>query len=55
MDLVSNPEVAEVFRKRTRIVRHLRRFLDERDFVEVETPMMHAVLGGAAARRCRGR
>jgi lysyl-tRNA synthetase, class II len=50
LDLVSNPEVIEVFRKRTRIVRHLRRFLDQRDFIEVETPMMHSLLGGAAAR-----
>jgi len=53
VDLVSNPEVIEVFRKRTRIVRHLRRFLDERDFIEVETPSMHTVLGGAAARPFR--
>jgi lysyl-tRNA synthetase, class II len=50
IDLVSNPEVIEVFRKRTRIVRHLRRFLDQRDFIEVETPMMHSLLGGAAAK-----
>ncbi|HJX53887.1 MAG TPA: amino acid--tRNA ligase-related protein, partial [Polyangia bacterium] len=53
LDLVSNPEVFEVFRKRTQIVRHLRRFLDQRDFIEVETPMMHTVLGGAAARPFR--
>jgi lysyl-tRNA synthetase class 2 len=53
VDLVSNPEVAEVFRQRTQIVRHLRRFLDERDFIEVETPSMHTVLGGAAARPFR--
>jgi lysyl-tRNA synthetase, class II len=50
LDMVSNPEVIEVFRKRNRIVRHLRRFLDERDFMEVETPMMHSLLGGAAAK-----
>jgi lysyl-tRNA synthetase class 2 len=50
IDLVSNPEVIEVFRKRTQIVRHLRRFLDQRDFLEVETPMMHSLLGGAAAK-----
>jgi lysyl-tRNA synthetase class 2 len=53
LDLVANPEVLEVFRKRTQIVRHLRRFFDERDFIEVETPMMHTVLGGAAARPFR--
>jgi lysyl-tRNA synthetase class 2 len=50
VDLIVNPEVREVFRKRSAIVRHIRRFLDAREFMEVETPMMHAVLGGAAAR-----
>jgi lysyl-tRNA synthetase class 2 len=53
VDLVVNPEVAEVFRRRSRIVQALRRFLDERGFLEVETPMMHAILGGAAARPFR--
>jgi lysyl-tRNA synthetase class 2 len=53
MDLVANPQVAAVFRKRSAIVRGLRRFLDSRDFLEVETPMMHSVLGGAAARPFR--
>jgi lysyl-tRNA synthetase class 2 len=53
VDLVANPEVREVFLKRSRIIRHLRRFLDGRDFVEVETPMMHSVLGGAAAKPFR--
>jgi lysyl-tRNA synthetase class 2 len=53
VDLVSNPEVREVFLKRTAIVKHLRRFLDARDFVEVETPSMHTILGGAAARPFR--
>src|SRR3954471_24863314 len=50
VDLVSNPEVREVFLKRTKIVRGIREFLDSRGFLEVETPMMHSVLGGAAAR-----
>ncbi len=50
VDLVVNPEVREVFRKRTAIVRHIRQFLDGRGYLEVETPMMHTVLGGAAAR-----
>jgi len=50
LDLAVNPEVRDVFRKRTRIVRGIRRFLDERDFMEVETPMMHPIIGGAAAR-----
>jgi lysyl-tRNA synthetase, class II len=53
VDLVANPEVREVFLKRTAIVRHLRQFLDARGFLEVETPMMHTVLGGAAARPFR--
>ena len=50
VDLVVNPEVREVFRKRSAIVRHIRQFLDARGYLEVETPMMHGVLGGAAAR-----
>ncbi len=50
VDLVANPEVADVFRKRSRLVRFLRDFLEERGFVEVETPMMHPLVGGAAAR-----
>jgi lysyl-tRNA synthetase class 2 len=50
VDLVVNPEVREVFRKRSAIVRSIRRFLDGRGFLEVETPMMHSILGGAAAR-----
>ncbi|HEX9662870.1 MAG TPA: lysine--tRNA ligase [Candidatus Binatia bacterium] len=50
VDLMVNPEVREVFEKRSRIVRQLRRFFEERDFLEVETPMMQAIPGGAAAR-----
>jgi lysyl-tRNA synthetase class 2 len=50
VDLVVNADVREVFRKRSAIVRHVRRFLDARGFLEVETPMMHSILGGAAAR-----
>ncbi len=49
LDLVANPEVKEVFLKRTAIVREIRRFLDSRGYVEVETPMMQAIPGGAAA------
>src|SRR5262249_11541627 len=41
VDLIVNGEVREVFRKRSQIVRGIRRFLDERGFLEVETPMMH--------------
>jgi lysyl-tRNA synthetase class 2 len=50
VDLIVNPEVREVFRKRTQIVRGIRHFLDARGFLEVETPMMHSIIGGAAAR-----
>jgi lysyl-tRNA synthetase class 2 len=49
-DLIANDEVAALFRKRSAIVREMRRFLDARDFVEVETPMMQPIAGGAAAR-----
>ncbi|HWM84199.1 MAG TPA: lysine--tRNA ligase [Kofleriaceae bacterium] len=50
LDLAFNPEVREVFRKRSRIVSGVRRYLDRNGFLEVETPMMHQVIGGAAAR-----
>ncbi len=50
LDLAVNPEVRDVFRKRSRIVSGMRRFFDGRGFLEVETPMMHTVIGGAAAR-----
>jgi lysyl-tRNA synthetase class 2 len=50
LDLLVNPEVREIFEKRSRIVRLLRRFFEDRDFLEVETPMMQSIPGGAAAR-----
>jgi len=50
VDLAMSPEVREVFRKRSLIVRGIRSFLDARGFLEVETPMMHSIIGGAAAR-----
>src|SRR5262249_49101187 len=50
VDLAVSPEVREVFRKRSAMVRGIRRFLDERGFLEVETPMMHPIIGGAAAK-----
>jgi lysyl-tRNA synthetase, class II len=50
VDLAVSPEVRDVFRKRSRIVRGIRQFLDARGFLEVETPILHSVLGGAAAR-----
>jgi lysyl-tRNA synthetase class 2 len=49
-DLIANPEVGELFRKRSAIVRSMRNFLDARSFLEVETPMMQPIAGGAAAR-----
>ena len=50
VDLVMNPEVREVFIKRSRLVQSLRRFMDGQGFVEVETPMMQPIAGGAVAR-----
>jgi lysyl-tRNA synthetase class 2 len=50
LDLMVNPEVREVFSKRTRIIQLLRAFLDGRGFLEVETPMMQPIPGGATAR-----
>ncbi|MBM3121823.1 MAG: lysine--tRNA ligase [Chloroflexi bacterium] len=49
-DLAVNPEVREVFRARARVIQAVRRFLDERGFVEVETPILQPLYGGAAAR-----
>ncbi|XOF33231.1 MAG: lysine--tRNA ligase [Candidatus Electrothrix sp. YB6] len=53
VDLIVNPEVRDTFRKRVKIIRLLRQFLTERGFLEVETPMMHPVPGGAAAKPFR--
>ncbi len=50
LDLIANPEVRRIFVVRSRIVASLRRQLEERGFIEVETPMMQPVYGGAAAR-----
>jgi len=50
VDLAVNPEVRETFVARTRIVRAIRRFLDERGFLEVETPVLQPLYGGASAR-----
>ena len=50
LDLMVNPEVRGTFRARAKIVQTLRRFLDDRDYLEVETPMMHPIAGGATAR-----
>jgi len=50
LDLIVNPEVRETFEKRTKIIQSIRRYLDERDFLEVETPVLSTIAGGAAAR-----
>jgi len=50
LDLIANPEVRDVFIKRTRIVSAIRRYLDARGFLEVETPVLQPLYGGAAAR-----
>lgn len=49
LDLISNESSRDIFRQRAAIVRGVRRFLEERGFLEVETPMMQAIPGGAAA------
>ena len=49
LDLIANPSSRATFLHRSAIVREIRRFLDERGFLEVETPMMQAIPGGAAA------
>ena len=50
VDLIVNPEVKEVFKKRSKIVTSLRNFLDSNEFIEVETPVLQPVYGGATAR-----
>ena len=50
LDLLVNPKVKEIFIKRTRVIQLIRQFLDARDFLEVETPMMQPIPGGATAR-----
>src|SRR2546430_11710369 len=50
LDLIANEDSRRVFLTRARIVQELRRFFDERGYTEVETPMMHPIAGGAAAR-----
>ena len=50
LDLISNPEVREIFKKRSLIVKTIRSFLDNEGFMEVETPILQTLAGGAAAR-----
>lgn len=50
VDLIVNPEVKETFAKRSKIIKAIRDYLDEKGFMEVETPILHGTAGGAAAR-----
>ncbi len=50
VDLIVNPEVKDTFVKRSAIIKEIRNFLDNRDYIEVETPVLHSIAGGAAAR-----
>jgi lysyl-tRNA synthetase, class II len=50
LDLIMNPRSRETLRRRSRIVASMRAYLNERDYLEVETPMLHAIPGGAAAK-----
>jgi lysyl-tRNA synthetase class 2 len=50
VDLIVNPQVREVFRKRTRIIRSMRELFDSRGYLEVETPILQPIPGGATAR-----
>jgi len=50
VDLLVNPEVKEVFVKRNKIMKGIRRFLDDRGYLEVETPILNTIAGGASAR-----
>merc|ERR1719183_1937516 len=50
LDMITNPDTRRTFTIRSKIISYVRRFLDERGFLEVETPMMNQVCGGAAAK-----
>ena len=50
LDLIANQRTREIFRTRSKVINLIRRFLDERDFLEVETPVLHPIAGGATAK-----
>ncbi|EIT84153.1 lysyl-tRNA ligase [Fictibacillus macauensis ZFHKF-1] len=50
VDLIMNPEVKNTFVERSKIIRSMRRYLDDHGYLEVETPTMHSIAGGASAR-----
>ncbi len=50
LDMIANPEVKEIFRKRSQLIRAVRDFLDDEGFLEVETPVLQPIYGGAAAK-----
>ena len=50
LDLIMNPEVRDIFVTRSNVIRSIRKYLDDKDFVEVETPMMNMIPGGATAK-----
>ena len=50
LDLISNSEVKDKFLTRNKVIKFIKNYLDERDFIEVETPILHSVAGGAAAK-----
>lgn len=49
LDLIANTEVRDIFKKRTRLINAMRQFLDKQGFIEVETPVLQSIYGGAAA------
>ncbi|MCY3985861.1 MAG: lysine--tRNA ligase [Candidatus Dadabacteria bacterium] len=50
LDLIANERTREIFKTRSKVINLIRRFLDERDFLEVETPVLHPIAGGAPAK-----
>ncbi len=50
VDLIVNPEVKDTFEKRTKIIKTIREILDEKNYIEVETPILNTIAGGASAR-----